>query len=293
MRDDVAARAVAAGLEPVKKMCQAHYFADAVTCCTTTKRVRHKRRLARAREKLRDAVDDQKRRAFVVVVVVALGEEKRAPRDQTFDALGARVRDAHQRRRRVRVVALVYVWSTARHRRGAAARGDVPRLRAVQRLTKDAARTQPVARHRAARVELCRAQRQRIGVVTARAEVLRRETVDVVLCAYVSFHVGERNAFFFTIRCDQTVEFEARHETVCVVIREPPAVAPPSGPRENVAVARGIQADGRTQTQGVRGSSSAFRSRLQKTLLLRVVLGERVEEERKRGVKRSSRLRGE
>ena len=263
-----------------------------MTCWTTTKRVRHKRLLARAREKLRDAVDDQKRRAGGLVVVVALGEEKRAPRDQTFDALGARVRDAHQRRRRVRVVALVYVWSTARHRRGAAARGYVPRLRAVQRLTKDAARTQPVARHRAARVEPRRAQRQRIGVVTARAEVLRRETVDVAR-AYVSFHVGERNAFFFAIRRDQTVEFEARHEPVCVVIREPPAVAPPSGPRENVAVARGVQADGRTQTQGVRGSSSAFRSRQKKTLLLRVVLGERVEEERKRGVKRSSRLRGE
>ena len=115
-----------------------------------------------------------------------------------------------------------------------------------------------------------------------------------VACTFrFSFHVGERNAFFFAIRRDQTVEFEARHEPVCVVIREPPAIAPPSGPREGVAVARGVQADGRTQTQGVRGSSSAFRSRQKKTLLLRVVLGERVEEERERGVKRSSRLRGE
>ena len=60
-----------------------------------------------------------------------------------------------------------------------------------------------------------------------------------------------------------------------------------------MAIVRGVQADGRTQTEGVRGFARAFRSRRHEHRLLRVVLGERVEEERKRGVKRSSRLGGE
>ena len=162
---------------------------------------------------------------------------------------------------------------------------DVPRLRARERLAQDAASAQTVAGHRASRLEPRRAQRRGLGVVPARLEVLQREAIVVFVFVRV-VRVESR-------RRDERVGLEARHEPVPRTVprnARPPAVAPPARPREQVAVARGVQPDGRAHTERVRGHARAPRACLQKRHLLGVVLGERVEKKRKRVSRRATRF---
>jgi hypothetical protein len=83
------------GLGTGQQLRRAQEFADAVR----SHRTRGNAAAVRAvtTRELREPVDDEKRGTRVVVV--ALGEEARAFGHYARDALGARVRDAHRRRR--------------------------------------------------------------------------------------------------------------------------------------------------------------------------------------------------